>query len=52
MFKEIFPFFKGIIMLEIIFRNYLDEFCDLQDRFAEKVIPETHKTTNGVLLNT
>jgi len=30
-------------MLEIIFRNDLDEFCDLQNSFAKKGIPETHK---------
>jgi hypothetical protein len=43
-FKEFVPFFKGIIMFEIIFRNDLDGFCDLQDSFAEKGIPETQKT--------
>jgi hypothetical protein len=40
--KEFVPFFKRIIMLEINFRNYLVEFCDIQDRFAENVILETH----------
>jgi len=39
-------------MLEINFRNYLVEFCGTQDRFVEKVIPETHKNTNGVLITT
>jgi len=39
-FKEFVPFFKGIIMLEIIFRNDLDEFCNLQDRFYGEMYPQ------------